>query len=105
MAVPSVTVHEIGIDVGCVEIVTSLHRAKDRAQRLRASEIARVNFVAGDLEIAFFKALIAKATNLHRHRLCEFARKKADVDACAAVNVWRILIGEKQNFHERPKSL
>jgi len=105
MAVPGMTMHEISVDVGCVEIGASADRAENRAQRFRASEIARVNFVAGDIEIAFFKALIAKATNFHRHRLCEFARKKADVNACAAVNVRRIFVGEKQHFHERPNSL
>jgi hypothetical protein len=97
--------HEIGIDVGSIEVGTSPHCAENRAQRFRASEIARVNLVAGDLEIAFFKALIAKATNFHRHRLCEFARKKADVNACAAVNVRWIFVGQKQNFHEGPNSL
>ena len=75
MAVPSVTMHEIGIDVGGVEIDASPHCAEHRAQRFRTSEIARINFVAGDLEIAFFKTLIAKATDFHRHRLSQFARK------------------------------
>ena len=97
--------HEIGIDVGCVEIGASPHCAEHRAQRFRTSEIARINFVAGDLEIAFFKTLIAKATNFHRHRLSQFARKKADVNARAAVNVRRIFVSEKKNFHERPNSL
>ena len=92
MAIPGVTVHQIGVDVGCVEIGASPHCAENRTQRFRAGEIARVNFVAGDLEIAFVKALIAKATNFHRHRLCQFARKKADVNACAAVNVRRIFV-------------
>jgi hypothetical protein len=53
-------------------VLKSVHRRtapKTGAQRFRTSEIARINFVAGDLEIAFFKALIAKATNFHRHRL------------------------------------
>src|SRR5262249_46401590 len=80
MAVPSMTVHEIGIDVRCVEIGTSSHCTKNGAQRLWAGEFARINFEAGNLEIAFLQTLIAKATNLHRHDLCQFARKKADVN-------------------------
>jgi hypothetical protein len=84
--------HEIGIDVGCVEIGASPHCAKHGAQRFRTSEIARINFVAGDLEIAFFKTLIAKATNFHRHRLGQFARKKADVNTGTTVNVRRIFV-------------
>ena len=92
MAVPRVTVNEIGVDICSVEIGASLHRAENRVQRFRASEIARVNFVAGDLEIAFFEALIAKATNFHRHHLRQLARKKPDVNAGAAVNMRRIFV-------------
>jgi len=102
MAVPRVTMHQIGVDVRGVEIGTSLHRAENRAQRLWATEIAGINLVAGDLEIAFFNALIAKATDFHRHHLRQFARKIADVNASAAVDVRRIFVGEEKNFHERP---
>src|SRR5262249_33809836 len=54
MAVPRVTMHKIGVDVRSVEVRASPHRPENGAQWLRASEIARVDFVAGDLEIAFF---------------------------------------------------
>jgi hypothetical protein len=102
MAVPSVTVHEISIDVGSVEVGTSPHRAKNGAQRLWATEFAGIYFVAGDLEIAFFNVLIAKATNFHWHQFRQFPRKIADVNARAAVDVRRIFVGEEKNFHERP---
>ena len=42
MAVPSVTMHEVGIDVRGVEIGAALDRAEDGTQRLRTSEAARV---------------------------------------------------------------
>jgi hypothetical protein len=93
--------HEIGVDVGCVEIGASAHSAENRAQWFRAGEIAGVNFVSSDLEIAFVKALIAKATNFHRHHLRQFPRKKADVNARAAVNVRRIFICEKKDLQAR----
>src|SRR5207302_866578 len=44
MAVPSVTMHKIGIDVGGVEIDAAAERAKNRLQWLRTSEAARVEF-------------------------------------------------------------
>ena len=94
--------HQIGVDVRSVEIGASPHCAENGAQRLWASEIAGINLVADDLEIAFFNALIAKATNFHRHQLRQFARKIADVNARAAVDVRRIFVGEEKNFHERP---
>ena len=100
MAVPRVTMDQAGVDVRCVEVRASSHRPENGAQRFRASEIARVDFVTGDLEIAFLNTLIAKATNFHRHYLRQFARKIADVNARAAINVRRILVGEEKNFHE-----
>src|SRR4030095_16441443 len=101
MTIPSVTMHQIGVDVRSVEIGTPPHCAKNGAQRFWAREFTRIYFVAGDLEIAFFDALIAKATNFHRHQLRQFARKIADVNARAAVDVRRIFVGEEKNFHER----
>jgi hypothetical protein len=94
--------HEIGIDVGSIEVGASPHRAENGAQRFWASKIGGINLVASDLEIAFFNALIAKATDFHRHHLRQFARKIADVNASAAVDVRRIFVGEEKNFHERP---
>jgi hypothetical protein len=45
--------------------------------------------------------LIAKAANFHRHRLGQLAGKISDVNARAAVNVWRIFIGQKEDFQAR----
>jgi hypothetical protein len=45
--------------------------------------------------------LIAKATNLHGHRLRQFVREKTDVNTGASVNVRRILVSEKEGFHAR----
>jgi hypothetical protein len=81
-----------GVDVRSVEVRASPHRPKNGAQRLRASEIARVDFVAGDLEIAFLNTLIAKATNFHWHGFRQLARKEADVNTRAAVDVRRIFV-------------
>src|SRR6516164_6674268 len=61
MSVPRVTMHQVGIDVGGVEIDASPHRAESRAQWFWAGKIARVEYEANDLEVALFEPLIAKA--------------------------------------------
>jgi hypothetical protein len=85
-------------------VLKSVHRrtALKPSATVWATEFTRIYFVAGDLEIAFFNALIAKATNFHRHQFRQFPRKIADVNARAAVDVRRIFVGEEKNFHERP---
>ena len=99
MSVPRVTVHQVGVDVSGVEIDASSHCPEGGAQWLRAGEIARVEFEADDLEVAFFKMLVAKATHFHRHRLCQFAREITHVHTRTAINVGRIFVGEEKNLH------
>jgi len=43
--------------------------------------------------------LIAKATDFHWHRFRQLARKVIDMNASAAINVRRIFVREKENFH------
>jgi len=93
--------HKVGVNVRSVEVGASADRAKNGTQRFRTSETARVNFVAGDREIVFRNTLITKATNFHLHHLRQFGRKKADVNARAAVNVRRIFVGEEKDFQAR----
>src|ERR1700730_17295715 len=99
VTVPSVTMDEVGIDVCSIEIGTPPHGAEDRAQRLWTSKIARVELETDDLEVAFFKTLIAKASHFHRHHFRQFAREIAHMHTRAAVDVRRILVCEKQDFH------
>src|SRR2546427_4181253 len=99
VSVPSVTMDEIGIDVGSVEVHAPSHCAESRAQRLWTGETARVEFKADDGEIAFLKTLIAKATHFHRHHLRQFAREIAYMHTGAAVNVRRIFVSQKEDFH------
>src|SRR5262245_54394092 len=49
--------------------------------------------------------LIAKTSNFYRYGFGEFVRKKTDVNACTAINVRRIFVGKKENFHKSPTSL
>ena len=71
VAIPCVTMHEIRIDVRCVKIGATSHRAERRTQGLWTCEITRVQFEAHDLEITFLEMLVAKATHFDRHRFCQ----------------------------------
>src|SRR5690349_4487562 len=91
MSVPGVAMHNVGIDVDRVEINASPHSSESGAQRFWAGEIARVEFKADDLEIAFFKTLVAKATHFHWHPFRQFAREKVHMHTRSTVDVRRIL--------------
>src|SRR5438270_5223696 len=102
MSVPGVAMHNVGVDIGSVEINASPHRAESGAQWLWTGEVARIHFKADDLEIAFFKTLVAKATHFHRHHFRQFAREIAYMHTRAPVDVRRIFVSQKEDFHERP---
>ena len=99
MAVPSVTMHNIGVDVRGIEIDAATKCAKNRLQRPRTSEAAGVEFEAGDFQPALFEILVAEAANIDIDRFRQFAREITNVNAGAAVNVRRIFVGQKKNFH------
>ena len=99
MGVPRMTVHQVGIDVGSVEVDASPHCSKSGAQRFRTGEIARVEFEADDLEVSLFKVLVAKAAHFHRHRLCQLMRQVTHVHAGAAIDVRRIFVCQEKNLH------
>jgi len=105
MSVPRVTMHEVGIDVGGIEIDASPDCPESGSRWFRTGEITRVEFETGDLEVALFKILVAKTTHLHRHRLCQFAREITHMHTCTAVDVWRVLVCEEKQLHARFRSL
>ena len=72
VTVPRMTMDEIGIDVCSIEISTSPHGTENRVQRLWTSKIARVELEADDLEVAFVKTLVAKASHFHGHHFRQF---------------------------------
>jgi hypothetical protein len=93
---------EIGIDVCSIEIGTPSHGTENRAQWLWTGKIALVDLKTDHLEIAFFKTLVAKASHFHRHHFRQFPREIAYMHTGAAVNVRRIFVSQKEDFHERP---
>jgi hypothetical protein len=101
MAVPGVAMHQIGIDICRIKISAPAHGAENGLQWLGTREIACVELETFDLQISFLEMLIAEATDFHQHRLRQFARKVIDVNASAAVNMRRIFVREKEDFHLR----
>src|SRR2546423_15568146 len=97
MSIPRGTRHQVGIDVVGVEFEASPHRPESGPQWFRAGELARVEFEANDLEVAFFKMLVAKATYFDRHGLCQLAREITHVHTRAAIDMGRILVCEEKN--------
>src|SRR5437660_11353209 len=84
MAVPSVTMNDVGVDVGGVKVDVTLQRAENRLQRFRASEVARIELVSLDLEAAFFEILIPETTNIDIDGFRQLAREITNVHAGAA---------------------
>src|SRR5438876_4244479 len=99
MGVPRMAMHDIGIDVRCVETVAAAHCAEGGAQALRTSEIGCVELETRNFKAAFVEALIAKAAHLDHHQLCQLTREITYVCASPAVNVWRIFVGEEKDLH------
>ena len=105
MAIPRVTMHEVGVDVHGIEIRATPHRAERRTQRLWACEITGVQFEADDLKITFLEMLVAKATHFDGDRFCQLSRQITNVHARAAIDVRRIFVSQEQDLHARFRSL
>jgi hypothetical protein len=99
MAVPSVTMHQSGVDVGGVKIDAAAKRTEDRLQRLGTSEFAGVEVEPRDFEAALFGVLFAETTNIDIDRFRQLTREIINVDTGTAVNVRRIFIGKEADFH------
>src|ERR1044072_1745604 len=105
MRIPGMTMHKISIDVRRVKISATLHCTKHGAQWFRTSEMAHVDLIADDLEIAPVEMLVAETTDFYGHCLRQFTRKKPNVNAGAAIDVRRIFISQEKRFHESPTSV
>src|SRR6202035_870928 len=99
MAVPGVAMNKVRVDVGAIEVDAATKRAENGVQRFRRSEVTRVESEAGDFEASLGEILVAEAANIDIDRFGQLAREISDVDTGAAVNVRRILVREKEDFH------
>ena len=43
--------------------------------------------------------LISKTAYLDIHDLCQFTAQVIDVNTCAPINVWGVLVRQKEGFH------
>jgi len=98
MTVPRMTMHKIRINVRCVEVGTSPDGAEDRAQWLWTGKITLVDLETDDVEVAFVKTLIAKATHFHLHHFRQFARKITYMHTRAAVDVRRVFVCQEKDL-------
>src|SRR6476619_845088 len=99
MAVPSVAMHEVGVDVHRVEIGAATHRAEHGAQWFGTGESVRVQLKPADGQISFLPFLVAETAHFNGHRFRPLARQIIDVHTGAAVNVRRIFVGEEERLH------
>ena len=99
VGVPGVAVDDVGID----RVLGHGQRAVkgiERAGKARVGIGLRLGpgRVAADGEHWGVAPLLAKAAHLDRDPSCERPAQILDVDAGAAVDVWRVLVGEQRRF-------
>src|SRR5438552_13949757 len=85
MDVPGMAMNKVGIDIHSIEVGAALDGPENGTQRLRTSELVRIDLEPGDSELFFFKALIATTTHLYRHKPGQFARQISHMHTGAAV--------------------
>jgi hypothetical protein len=73
MAVPRVTMNDVCVDLGCIEIGAASHRTKNGTQRLRAGESGCVELESLHAKISRLESLISKTANFDWHRLRQLA--------------------------------
>jgi hypothetical protein len=99
VAVPSVTMNEVGVDIRSVEINATPNGAEDRLERFRTGEITRIEFVSLDRKAAVFEILISETANIDIDCFCQFACEITNVHSGASINVRRIFVREEKDFH------
>src|SRR5947209_5081610 len=98
MGVPRVTMHQVGVDRGAVEIGAATNSSKHGAQWLRAGEKGRVDLKAVHGKVSLLQTLVTEATNVYWHELAQLARQILHVHAGASVGVRRVFIRKKEEF-------
>lgn len=99
MGIPSVTMDNLGVYVGGIEVEAALEGAKDRHELLGAGVAGFVKRKTCGGEAAFLDFLVAKAADFDVDYICQFAAEVFNMDACAAVNVRGIFVRKDECFH------
>src|SRR3984893_9382197 len=99
--VPGMAVDDIGVDQLAVEIRAPTHCSKHRTQRLRTTELFRVDLEAFDSQISRPESLVAKTADIDRYEFGQLPREIFYVYSGTAVGIWRIFVGEQKDFHAK----
>src|SRR5260370_1723896 len=99
MAVPGVTMDDIGVNPGRIEIGTPPHCSEDRNEILGTAERRRVQPKPADLKMWFIQSLIAERSDIHVHDLGQFAAEGLDMNTLSSVGRSSHLIREQQRTH------
>ena len=97
--IPSVEMHNVGIDFFGVKIKTLLKCCENGLEGFRGGIRRKICADSVDRRISPFFELISKAANLHFADFCQLACQILDMNTGASVDVRRILVGEKQGLH------
>ena len=73
VGIPSVTMHDLGINAGRIKIDAALDRAQSRAKSFRALPAGHIQLKAAHRQIPGRDLLISKAADFHRHQLRQLA--------------------------------
>ena len=99
MGVPGVAVDDVCIDVERVEIGAAADGGKDGVEILGSGPGGGISGHTADAEMGEGFVLGAEAADFNVDELRKLAGKIIHVDAGAAVDIGRILVGEEEGFH------
>ena len=93
VGIPGVTMHDLGIDAGGVEIDAALDCTQSRAELFRTIPAGHVQLKTAHRQITRPDLLIAETADFYRHQLGQFPRQIFHMHSGPAVSGRRILVG------------
>src|ERR1700732_4836779 len=99
MRIPGVAMDNVCVDPRRVKGRATTDRTKNRIQIFGRTEARRIDAKSFDLQMRQVDFLIPKTAYLDIHDLCQFTAQVIDVNTCAPINVWGVLVRQKEGFH------
>jgi len=99
MRVPCVAMDDVRIHTRGVEVCATTDGAKHRIQILGRTESRRIDAKSSNSQMRLVDFLMAKTAHLDVHYLCQFTTQVIDMNTCAPINVWGVLVRQKEGFH------
>src|SRR4030095_8107808 len=93
MRIPSVTVHDLGVDAGGIEIDAASYGAQSRAKRFRTIPAGHIQLKTAHRQIAGSDPLTAETADFYRHQLRKSAQQIFHIPPGPAVSGGRIFVG------------